>query len=176
MKTMTKMILAATVAISSLTAATAANAATFLVTYNVGAVAFNATVTTTDTANANGFFAVTGLTGTRGGQTVSLLPTGSIGYNDNLIKPTAEYLTANGLSYSVGTAGYNPYLASVGVYTECGGSTVNCTVSSAIQNFRVTAVTSAVPETATWGLMIAGFGMMGAAVRTRQRSTKVSFA
>jgi hypothetical protein len=34
----------------------------------------------------------------------------------------------------------------------------------------------AVPEPATWGMMIAGFGMMGAAMRTRRRSTKVSYA
>ena len=34
----------------------------------------------------------------------------------------------------------------------------------------------AVPETATWGMMIAGFGMIGAAMRTRRRSTKVTFA
>ncbi|QQV79065.1 PEPxxWA-CTERM sorting domain-containing protein [Sphingomonas aliaeris] len=33
-----------------------------------------------------------------------------------------------------------------------------------------------VPETATWGMMIAGFGIMGAAMRTRRRSAKVSFA
>ncbi|KQS01519.1 hypothetical protein ASG11_17855 [Sphingomonas sp. Leaf357] len=36
--------------------------------------------------------------------------------------------------------------------------------------------TSPLPETATWAMMIAGFGMMGAAMRTRRRSTKVSFA
>lgn len=41
-------------------------------------------------------------------------------------------------------------------------------------NFTLNA--SAVPETATWGMMIAGFGMMGAALRTRRRSTKVTFA
>ncbi|WP_404829577.1 PEPxxWA-CTERM sorting domain-containing protein [Sphingomonas aliaeris] len=35
---------------------------------------------------------------------------------------------------------------------------------------------TAVPETATWGMMIAGFGMTGAAMRTRRRSTKVAFA
>ena len=35
---------------------------------------------------------------------------------------------------------------------------------------------TAVPETTTWGMMIAGFGMMGAAMRTRRRSTKVTFA
>ena len=35
---------------------------------------------------------------------------------------------------------------------------------------------SAVPEPATWGMMIAGFGIMGAAMRTRRRSTKVTYA
>jgi hypothetical protein len=35
---------------------------------------------------------------------------------------------------------------------------------------------AAVPETATWGMMIAGFGLMGAAMRNRRRSTKVTFA
>jgi hypothetical protein len=38
------------------------------------------------------------------------------------------------------------------------------------------ATAGAVPETATWGMMIAGFGMMGAAMRSRRPSTKVSFA
>lgn len=35
---------------------------------------------------------------------------------------------------------------------------------------------SAVPESATWGMMIIGFGMMGAAMRYRRRETKVTFA
>ena len=38
----------------------------------------------------------------------------------------------------------------------------------------VTAATAAVPEPATWGLMIAGFGLVGAAMRRRQ--TAVRFA
>jgi hypothetical protein len=44
-----------------------------------------------------------------------------------------------------------------------------------LDNVSFTAA-GAVPETATWGMMIAGFGMMGAALRTRRRSTKVTFA
>jgi len=35
---------------------------------------------------------------------------------------------------------------------------------------------SAVPEAATWAMMIAGFGMMGSAMRYRRRSAKVTFA
>ena len=35
---------------------------------------------------------------------------------------------------------------------------------------------SAVPETATWGMMILGFGMIGAAARSRKVKTSVKFA
>lgn len=35
---------------------------------------------------------------------------------------------------------------------------------------------SAAPEPATWGLMILGFGMVGAALRYRRRSTSVAYA
>ncbi len=47
----------------------------------------------------------------------------------------------------------------------------------AVDNFSVSAVTaaSAVPETATWGMMIAGFGLIGFAMR-RRPSVRVSYA
>ena len=35
---------------------------------------------------------------------------------------------------------------------------------------------AAVPETAAWGMMIAGFGMIGSGLRSRRRSTKATFA
>ena len=35
---------------------------------------------------------------------------------------------------------------------------------------------AAVPETATWGMMIAGFGVVGAALRTRRRSVRIASA
>lgn len=41
-----------------------------------------------------------------------------------------------------------------------------------VANFRVTAV----PEPATWGMMLLGFGMVGAASRYRRRSTRATFA
>lgn len=37
-------------------------------------------------------------------------------------------------------------------------------------------ITSAVPEPATWGLMLVGFGLMGAAMRRRTVRTSVTFA
>lgn len=36
--------------------------------------------------------------------------------------------------------------------------------------------TSAVPEAATWAMMLVGFGMMGASLRYRRRSSTVAFA
>jgi hypothetical protein len=45
-------------------------------------------------------------------------------------------------------------------------------------NFRFTtaAAAAAVPETATWGMMIAGFGLTGASLRVRRRSVKIAAA
>ncbi|MBD8546605.1 PEP-CTERM sorting domain-containing protein [Sphingomonas sp. CFBP 8760] len=41
-----------------------------------------------------------------------------------------------------------------------------------VANFTVTAV----PEPATWGMMLLGFGMVAGAARYRRRSTKVVYA
>ncbi len=43
-----------------------------------------------------------------------------------------------------------------------------------VQAFAAVA-TADVPKPATWGMMIAGFGVMGAALRTRRRTMKVVF-
>ncbi|HEX8483901.1 PEPxxWA-CTERM sorting domain-containing protein [Sphingomonas sp.] len=45
----------------------------------------------------------------------------------------------------------------------------------AIRNLAIVP-TAAVPEPATWAMMLLGFGMMGATLRYRRKSTKVSFA
>ncbi len=48
---------------------------------------------------------------------------------------------------------------------------MSTTSSSAnIDNINVTAVRGAVPEPATWAMMIAGFGAVGVAMRRRQRA------
>lgn len=46
----------------------------------------------------------------------------------------------------------------------------------AFDNVTISAGSGAVPEPATWGLMILGFGMIGGAARSRRHKTKVSFA
>ena len=38
------------------------------------------------------------------------------------------------------------------------------------------AVTSAVPEPATWAMMLGGFGLVGGAMRYRRRQTRISYA
>lgn len=43
-------------------------------------------------------------------------------------------------------------------------------------NFNGTANLSAVPEPATWGLMLLGFGAMGGMLRTRRQTPRVRFA
>ncbi len=45
-----------------------------------------------------------------------------------------------------------------------------------LDDVSVTGLTGAVPEPASWALMIAGIGMVGGAMRRRRVSTKVSFA
>ena len=52
-------------------------------------------------------------------------------------------------------------------------------VNNSPSGFRVdvnSATAGAVPEPATWGLMVLGFGMIGAAARSRKVKTTVSFA
>lgn len=41
---------------------------------------------------------------------------------------------------------------------------------------NATFIPSAVPEPATWGLMVLGFGLVGAGVRSRRRSHKLTFS
>ena len=43
-------------------------------------------------------------------------------------------------------------------------------------NLSFAAQAAAVPEPATWGLMVLGFGMIGSAARSRKTKTSVKFA
>jgi len=57
-----------------------------------------------------------------------------------------------------------------------GGNTGNGTVFKLSDTGFVVPAVAAVPEPATWGLMLVGFGLVGAAMRTRRRSTTVTYA
>ena len=90
----------------------------------------------------------------------------------------------NGTGTLLGTKTYSSNIASTSDVFSSGSVAFAGTAQSfilagttnnnALDNITFNA--GAVPETATWGMMIAGFGMMGAAMRTRRRSTTITFA
>lgn len=81
---------------------------------------------------------------------VSFSSTGDDGMFDGVASPLANY------AYT-GSGNWNQYSAlNVGVQIESG--------------------TGAVPEPATWAMMIGGFGMVGGSMRYRRRKITVSFA
>jgi hypothetical protein len=197
---MTKMMLAATVAVSGISAATTANAA---LVFNINQVGSDVQIVGSGTINTSGFSSSIGTIGSgviastafigmgpsesrtlyfeafsnsisfgNGGGIAANSTTGTIfGFYSafNYLMTPLDYVSGSALS---GTDTYdNRTLASMGM--SLGSYVLNLRNGDTI-TVNVGPV-AAVPETATWGMMIAGFGMMGAAMRTR-RSTKVSFA
>ena len=66
-------------------------------------------------------------------------------------------------------------------YSTGGFNNVNSTLglntsNSVIPRIRLTTAVAAVPEPATWAMMLLGFGMVAGAARYRRRSANVSFA
>ncbi|WP_242183518.1 PEPxxWA-CTERM sorting domain-containing protein [Sphingomonas sp. CARO-RG-8B-R24-01] len=57
-----------------------------------------------------------------------------------------------------------------------GSKTSTASLASFVYAKFTPSVTTAVPEPATWAMMLAGFGLMGAALRYRKRSTKLTLA
>jgi len=65
------------------------------------------------------------------------------------------------------TSGADPYLSNLG----------NVSIDTVRQaRFSASVVTAAVPEPATWAMMLVGFGMIGATARYRRRTTKIAYA
>jgi hypothetical protein len=114
-----------------------------------------------------GFAAIDSLSGTFNGDAISLLSPGSFpGWtsplNDNLFTDAAPYFDLGGLSFSAGGFSYNIY--STGsldlTCTDNGGHI--CGVGTQVS---VRAAQGAVPEPATWAMMLLGFGGVGFAMR-----------
>jgi len=163
--------LAILAAVTALTAAVPANAATFVISFNSGYGAGNGTIVTNGAANTPSL--VTSFTGTLAGAAISLLAPGSypIGTasNDNLFDGTSPYFTFKGVSFAAGGQNYNLY--NNGPTVMLCGRTAGCDTTS-LSAFTVTAV----PEPATWAMMLVGFAMVGAATRYRRRATAMTFA
>ena len=197
---MTDLLIATTVAVSGLMAATTANAA---VTVNFNQVGADVVVTATGTFDtslspnvgssstigqyiypSSQFFGL----GTQGStnfyhSTGPAFLSGSTQSNFNTTSGTTMFLNGAASVYGLSSSYVNNSailatgvilnntLAGIGAITgsyiqTIGGNTVTINVGQA----------AAVPEPATWGLMVLGFGMIGAAARSRKVKTTVSFA
>ena len=143
-------------------------AAIYLVDYTSASGVFSGVVTTTDTADSNGFYKITSFTGQEDGADITWHP-GDLPQND-LFKPTASYFSPYGTVYSVGSVYYYLYQYDGKPVIEGVGDATSYRPAY-VTSFSVTAV----PEPATWAMMIGGFALIGGAMRQR-RQVRVAFA
>jgi hypothetical protein len=103
-------------------------------------------------------YLVTALSGTQGGDAMTLLPPGGYAGNDNDVFSTAPFLDVAGLSFIVGTTDYNIYLNGVGGYMECNNvDDDGCETGAGIPvSFALTPAPS--PESGT--LILFGSGLL----------------
>jgi hypothetical protein len=88
--------------------------------YSAPGIAASGTLATADTADSQGFYLITGIAGTRNGETITGLQRtgtaipGNEGYPvDNLIRATGPQMTSHGFGFSISGGNYaNPFYAS----------------------------------------------------------------
>lgn len=179
-----------------------AHAATYDFTFTApaGAVLASGTLTTADTATVPGGYAITGITGsvTGVGAITGLIddpyspndafyffgtdsisatdPDNLAGYffDNILFEGSMPLLDGSGLAFKVGDTPVNifddPATYGAGPYQyDLSTPSPTATYSSAQGAF---AITASVPEPASWMLMIAGFGFVGAAMRWRRPAVR----
>lgn len=120
-----------------------------------GVTVFSFVFGTLDTYNALQLFFSDGSSQTRTGAEI-------IGLPNTLTNPNTYNGVSGRVTYDVGS-----------------GPTITSATfrSTGFDAFEIDALSSAVPEPATWGLMILGFGMIGGQLRSRRNTkTTVSFA
>lgn len=78
---------------------------------------------------------------------------------------------------ALGTGPFNSMVnGRVSYDTGTGSQITSAVFSSTQQAFEIDDIAAAVPEPATWAMMILGFGLIGSQLRSRKRQVKVSFA
>jgi hypothetical protein len=130
---------------------------------------------TTQDVEVGGYYLVTAFSGTWGGVNIQgLLAPGAFGGNDNKINPSNVIpFDYNGLSFAVvnpvqGFTNWNLFKSS-DPYTE----TYTNNFDYVDGNFSLK-LANAVPEPATWAMMIGGLALVG--VSMRRRKAAISFA
>ncbi len=89
------------------------------------------------------------------------------------------YTPADGGGFNSPTASYfgqQLFSGTLGAPTLLTGNFTLFSNNSLSTALGTLSVTSAVPEPATWAMMLVGFGMVGATARYRRRATKVAYA
>ncbi len=168
---------------SALIASTPASAATFLLGFSgTGGAATNSasiTITTSDIPNVFGTFNVLSAIGTVGSDVITGLinvsgtptPTNTPDnlFNiDNAFKPSSPFVSLAGLYFGSATSRYNLFSqnGNYELYQETGGQYTSNSVGSLS--------VAAVPEPATWALLLLGFFAVGGAMRAQRRKPNVS--
>lgn len=177
-----KSALLAVVGVAGVAAASPAAAVTF---YDLNYSTSDATVVaklTIDDRDPSRLL-VTGITGTRNGEAITqLVQAKGFAGNDNIVFNNDPYFTYFGTAFKVGSAFYNvyngfDYNGGISQLLECRASNCNPTFASPkIVSFSFKASAGAVPEPATWAMMLIGFGMIGATARYRRRSSTATYA
>jgi len=166
--------------VASAVAAIAAPAGAATYTFDLTSSGGNGsgTIITATDASA-GASLVTALQGTFDGGAIALLAPGTYPIytnnpalaNDNLFSAATPYFTTGGLSFSANGLNYNLYRNAGGV-RFCNSREGTCALFETVA-FSASSV-DAVPEPATWAMLLAGFGLSGAVLRRRR--TAVAFA
>lgn len=140
------------------------------------AVTVNATITAEGSGfGDNGFF-VTGISGTRGSEAIS--------FNDNFDEiffpgqADGTIVDGFGLTFFAGGLLYNFYRNGAGdfAYHEFENGDPFGVGRIVFANTVSLTRVDAVPEPASWAMMIAGFGIVGGTARYRMRRTKIAYA
>jgi hypothetical protein len=148
----------AVAAVAAIAAVAPANAATFLLTYTATSGAplpttASLTITTSNHHNAAGGFDISGLA-----------PLNPAGFNtDNVYFAADPIFTSSGLGWTTAIGTGNLWGNSPGSYSlyEFDGNSYYIATTGTLS-------TNAVPEPATWALLMIGFGMVGVAARRRK--------
>ncbi|MDO6415786.1 PEPxxWA-CTERM sorting domain-containing protein [Sphingomonas sp. BIUV-7] len=163
-----------------------ANATLLDFTYTTGfgtPVSANFQIDIADTANVLGGYTVQSVAGTVNGQAVALtpytqtFPVSSVGnyvFNDTIYKVGSSYfLSVSGMLVQTASAYYNfgeGGFADYAVRSTTPSSIARASIGSYTLHLAATPVApAAVPEPASWAMMVGGFGLLGAALRSNRR-------